>query len=102
MSKEYRVSLLDALALLENTRICEDNDVDCNHTADDLITMLKTKFVSVPIEMLESYLYMCNMNREDRKYWHPTGKPFTHMVKEILDEDQEYCMTNNFIIKKRK
>lgn len=95
--REYRVSIMDVICLLENTIICKDNDVDTKYTADDLIGRLKSTFITLPIDQLESYLYMCNMNREDGVYTHPEKKAFTLMVKDILPRNQKFCSINNFI-----
>lgn len=100
--KEYKVSLVDLMAFLENLNTCKDNDVDCNRTAEEYRTMLESTFLYLKEDILESLLCYCNFNNEDGIYTHPHGDPLARMVSRILGPTKSFCLKNNYVIEKKE
>lgn len=98
----FRVYVSDLLAFLRNTGTCKDKDVHCHKTHEELLNLLKKHSAVLPKDMLESYLYNCNMNQEDKRFWHPEGKSFTRMVQGILPDHLMFDRVTNLIREKKK
>jgi hypothetical protein len=78
------VSPFQAVVLLYNVAICKEAANDADRTVQEIMEEINENNGYLPKGLLESGLYCCNMNEEDKKFWHPYGHDFDRFVKGVL------------------
>lgn len=99
---KYVVSPLEALVLLQNILNCPDAENDADRTVWELVEEIDTFDGYLSRMILESALYCCNINDEDKKFWHPRSVSFQKFVVDLLPIDQEFDRNYNIIKEKEK
>lgn len=84
----YPVSPLEAVVLIYNTLHCEEAENDADRTVLELVREIDAFDGGLSKSVLEAGLYNCNMNNEDKKFWHPYNWPFNKFVEELLPSKQ--------------
>lgn len=84
LTTKFKVSPLSAVVLLYNVTTCVDAANDADMTVGEIITDIDGAQGMLSKGLLESALYCCNINSEDKKFWHPFGHDIDQFIKSIL------------------
>jgi hypothetical protein len=98
----YSISALETVVLMENVVKCEDANNDADRTVEELISEIDAFDGYVSKTILEAALYCCNIQSEDKKFWHPHGWSFDQFVHELLPKYHEFNKYYNWITRKDK
>lgn len=98
----YAISPLEALVLLRNVEACPDANCDADRTVEELCSEIDTFDGYLTRSVLESALFACNMQHEDKVFWHPNKWSFDRFVTELLPLDQQFDFYRNTIGEKEK
>jgi hypothetical protein len=98
----YAISPLEALVLLRNVMDCPEAGNDADRTVSEICAEIDAFDGYLSRSVLESSLYCCNMQFEDKKFWHPHKWSFDKFVVDLLPLDQQFDKYYNIINEKVK
>lgn len=98
----YSISHLEGVVLINNIVHCEEASNDAERTMQELISEIDVNDGHLSKTVLEASLYCCNMQAEDKKFWHPYGWTFDKFVFELLPVRHEFNKYYNWITRKEK
>jgi hypothetical protein len=96
-SFKFPISPLKAIVLMRNTVECPEAENDAERTVEELMKEIDRLDGYVSMSVLEAALYNCNMNHEDKKFWHPWGWTFDKFIDDLLPADQVFDKDYNRI-----
>lgn len=83
----YPLKALTRVVMIYNVLTCDDASNDTDATVRELVRRLEHGEEKVSKKTVEAALYCCNMNDEDKKFWHPFKRPFRAFVGDVSDGD---------------
>ncbi len=101
-SFRYPVSPLSALILIHHVVNSEDAENDADRTVEEIVSEIDTFKGYLSKGVLESALYCCNLEDENKQFWHPWKRPFDMFVKELLPHGQTFNKYYNVICEEIK
>lgn len=95
--RSFRIEPFTAVVLFQNVMTCEDADNDTERTVAELASEINQMRGQLSKGVLESALYCCNINEEDKKFWHPKGYTFEEFLADLLPKPAKFNRYYNVI-----
>lgn len=93
----FKLNLLDCLVLLNSICTYKEADNDADQTVSEMVRRLEQNEIWVPKTIFESGLYCCNMQDEEKDFWHPQGKSFDTFLAKVIPKKMKFDKMYNLV-----